>query len=120
MQQEVGHPVDDMTHAWGIRACGRPARNGARDIRRCSNTSGARPTRRLQRYAKATDGSLYDGILMNYVNPVTWRACHADQSAPRCNCCGPARRRGRIATTGSHLYQVAKGSGHSDHPRQAL
>ena len=42
-----------------IPDCGRRRRTGRSPIRRCSSTSGGRPTRRLRNYAKATDGSPY-------------------------------------------------------------
>ena len=66
----------------------------------------------LQRYGKATDGSPYDGVLMNYVNPVTggpvMQTIGASMQMLRA---GESTRAHRH--TGSFIYQVAKGSGHS-------
>ena len=112
MQQAVGYPVDDMTHAWGNPGL-RPA--GAEWTKRYSPLLKYEwgPTyEALQRYAKATDGSPYDGILMNYVNPVTggpvMQTIGASMQMLRP---GEATRAHRH--TGSVIYQVAKGSGYS-------
>ena len=73
----------------------------------------------LQRYAKATDGSPYDGVLMNYVNPVTggpvMQTIGASMQMLR-----PGERTKAHRHTGSFIYQVAKGSGLFDHRRPAL
>ena len=71
LQQDVGYPVDDMTRAWGNPGL-RPA--GAEWTKAYSPLLKYEwgPTyEALLRYAKATDGSPFDGVLMNYVNPVT-------------------------------------------------
>src|ERR1700755_2149009 len=71
MQQDVGHPVDDMAHSWGhpgLRPAGSEWSRGYSPLLKYEWG----PTyEALQRYAKSSDGSPYDGLLMNYVNPVT-------------------------------------------------
>ena len=63
-------------------------------------------------YAKATDGSPFDGVLMEYINPVN--------SGPIMQTMGASMQMLRPGEackahrhTGSFLYQVAKGRGHS-------
>ena len=112
MQQEVGHPVDDMSHTWGnpgLRPSGGDWNKGYSPLLKYEWG----PTyEALQRYAKSTDGSPYDGVLMNYVNPVTggpvMQTIGASMQMLRP---GEATRAHRH--TGSVIYQVAKGSGHS-------
>ena len=113
LQQGVGHPVDDMSRTCGaIRDCGRRPATGRRAIRRCSNTNGRRPTRRCCRVAEATDGSPFDGILMNYVNPATGGPVMQTIGAAM-QMLRPGERTKAHRHTGSFIYQVAKGSGHS-------
>ncbi|MBR1266757.1 cupin domain-containing protein [Bradyrhizobium sp. AUGA SZCCT0222] len=112
MQQEVGYPVDDMTHAWGnpgLRPAGAEWTRGYSPLLKYEWG----PTyEALQRYGKASDGSLYDGVLMNYVNPVTggpvMQTIGASMQMLRPGEATKAHRH-----TGSFIYQVAKGSGHS-------
>jgi gentisate 1,2-dioxygenase len=66
----------------------------------------------LRKYAAATDGSPYDGILMNYVNPVT--GGHVMQTiGASMQLLRPGETTKSHRHTGSFIYQVAKGRGHS-------
>jgi len=112
MRQDVVHPADDMVHSWGNPGL-LPA--GAEWARRYSPLLKYEwgPTyEALQRCAKATDGSPYDGVLMNYVNPATggpvMQTIGASMQMLRP---GEATRAHRH--TGSSIYQVAKGRGYS-------
>lgn len=66
----------------------------------------------LKRYATVTDGSPYDGVLMEYVNPVTggpvMQTIGASMQLLRAGEHTKAHRH-----TGSFVYQVAKGRGFS-------
>jgi gentisate 1,2-dioxygenase len=66
----------------------------------------------LRRNASVSDGSLFDGVLMHYVNPVTggpvMPTIGASMQLLRAGEHTKAHRH-----TGSFLYQVAKGHGHS-------
>jgi gentisate 1,2-dioxygenase len=112
LQQSVGYPVDDMTHTWGnpgLRPAGAEWSKGYSPLLKYEWG----PTyEALQRYGKATDGSPYDGVLMNYVNPVTggpvMQTIGASMQMLR-----PGESTRAHRHTGSFIYQVAKGSGHS-------
>jgi gentisate 1,2-dioxygenase len=66
----------------------------------------------LQNYAAATQGSPFDGVLMNYVNPVT--GGHVMQTiGASMQLLRPSEKTRAHRHTGSVLYQVAKGSGYS-------
>lgn len=64
------------------------------------------------KYASTTDGAPFDGVLMEYVNPVTngpvMQTLGASMQLLRCGEHTKAHRH-----TGSYLYHVAKGRGHS-------
>jgi gentisate 1,2-dioxygenase len=66
----------------------------------------------LKRYATVTDGSPYDGVLMEYVNPVTggpvMQTIGASMQLLR-----PGEHTKAHRHTGSFVYQVAKGRGFS-------
>jgi gentisate 1,2-dioxygenase len=112
LRQTVGHPIDDMTATWGSPGL-RPAGDGW--------TKGYSPLLKyawgptyeaLQRYAKVSDGSPFDGILMSYVNPVTggpvMQTIGASMQLLRAS-----ERTKSHRHTGSFVYQVAKGRGYS-------
>lgn len=66
----------------------------------------------LLNYAKVTDGSPYDGVMMRYVNPQTGGDPMLTMGAAmQMLRAGEATRAHRH--TGNVVYQVAKGSGHS-------
>jgi gentisate 1,2-dioxygenase len=112
MRQEVGHPVDDMAHAWGNPGLKPANAEWARGYSPLLKYEWGPAYEALQRFSKATDGSPYDGVLMNYVNPVTggpvMQTIGASMQMLRP---GEATRAHRH--TGSVIYQVAKGKGFS-------
>ena len=67
---------------------------------------------RCGKYAGCTDGSPFDGVMMEYVNPVTngpvMRTMGASMQMLR-----PGEHTKAHRHTGSYLYHVAKGRGHS-------
>src|SRR5258708_7430289 len=66
----------------------------------------------LTKYAAATEGSPFDGILMNYVNPIT--GGHVMQTiGASMQLLRPGEKTKAHRHTRSIIYQVAKGSGHS-------
>src|SRR3546814_1113351 len=66
----------------------------------------------LVRYAKASDGSPYDGIIMDYVNPSTGGPVMPTIGASM-QLLRPGERTKAHRQTGSFVYQCAKGQGHS-------
>jgi gentisate 1,2-dioxygenase len=112
LRHAVSYPVDDMTKTWGN--AGLTPSGGAW-------TKGYSPMFKyewlptyeaLARYAGCTEGSPYDGVLMEYVNPATngpvMRTLGASMQMLRAGEHTQAHRH-----TGSCLYHVAKGQGHS-------
>jgi gentisate 1,2-dioxygenase len=111
-QEESGYPVDDMTKTWGnpgLRPAGSRWSNGYSPMFKYE----WEPTyESLLKYAAATGGSPYDGILMNYVNPIT--GGHVMQTiGASMQMLRPGEKSRSHRHTGSFVYQVAKGHGYS-------
>jgi gentisate 1,2-dioxygenase len=68
--------------------------------------------RALQNVAKSTDGSPYDGIILEYSNPLTGGSVMPTLSA-HLQLLRPGEATQAHRHTGSVVYNVAKGSGHS-------
>ncbi len=112
LQQATGYPVDDVSDTWGHPAL-RPAAGPW--------TKGYSPLLKyewgptydaLRRYAATTGGSPFDGVLMDYVNPVTGGPVMQTIGAS-IQMLRPGERTRAHRHTGSTLYQAAKGSGTS-------
>ena len=115
LYQPVGHPVNDTSDAWAVPG-----------LQPCSaNFGGANWTKAyspllkyewgptyeaLQRFARTTPGSAFDGVVLNYVNPAT-----GGPVMQTIGCSMQMLRAGEATKahrhTGSSVYQVAKGSG---------
>jgi len=112
MNQQVGYPVDDMRNAWGNPGLRPSSGDWSKGYSPLFKYEWAPTYDALRRYASATDGSPFDGVMMNYVNPVT--------GGPVMQTIGASMqmlRPGEITRahrhTGSFIYQVAKGEGFS-------
>lgn len=112
LQQTISFAVDDSTATWAGAGL-RPA--GAHWTKRYSpllKYEWAPTYEALTRYAKVTDGSPYDGILMDYVNPDTggpvMQTIGASMQLLR-----PGEHTRAHRQTGSFVYQCAKGRGWS-------
>jgi len=110
LQQAVAYPVDDSSSTWGSPGL-RPAKTEW-----CKGYSPLfkyewGPTyEALQRYARATDGSPYDGVLMKYVNPIS--GGHVMQTiGAAMQMLRPGEKTKAHRHTGSFIYQVVKGRG---------
>ncbi len=112
LRQDVGHPVDDMSHSWGAPGLQPTGGTWSKGYSPLLKYEWAPTYAALTRYAGATDGSLFDGILMNYVNPVTGGPVMQTIGAAM-QMLRPGERTRSHRHTGSFVYQVAKGSGHS-------
>jgi gentisate 1,2-dioxygenase len=112
LQQAVGFPVDDATGIWGNPGLRPYGKDWDKPYSPLLKYEWAPTYEALQRYAKVTDGSDFDGVLMNYVNPVTggpvMQTIGASMQMLR-----PGERTKAHRHTGSFLYQCAKGQGHS-------
>lgn len=111
-QEDSGLPVDDMTKTWGNPGLRPATGKWSKGYSPMFKYEWEPTYESLSKYAKATDGSPYDGIIMNYVNPVT--GGHVMQTiGASMQMLRPGERTKSHRHTGSFIYQVAKGSGYS-------
>jgi gentisate 1,2-dioxygenase len=112
LQQPITHPVDTPTATWaaaGLLPHGQTWNHGYSPLLKYEWA----PTyEALARYARVTDGSPFDGVMMDYVNPKTggpvMKTIGASMQMLR-----PDEHTTAHRHTGSAIYQVAKGSGFS-------
>ncbi|HJQ17778.1 MAG TPA: cupin domain-containing protein [Allosphingosinicella sp.] len=112
LNQAISFAVDDSTATWAGAGL-RPARlQWTKAYSPLLKYEWAPTYEALTRYARVTDGSPYDGILMDYVNPNTggpvMQTIGASMQLLR-----PGERTRAHRQTGSFVYQCAKGSGWS-------
>ena len=112
MQQTVGYPVDDMTSTWGSPGLRPSTGTWSKGYSPLLKYEWEPTYEALQRFTRATDGSPFDGIMMNYVNPVTGGPVMQTIGAAM-QMLRPGERTKAHRHTGSFIYQVAKGSGYS-------
>ena len=112
LSQPVLHTVDDMTKTWGNAGLTPGAGAWTKGYSPMFKYEWLPTYAALTRYAACTDGSPFDGVLMEYVNPVTngpvMRTLGASMQLLR-----PGEHSKAHRHTGSFLYHVAKGRGHS-------
>jgi gentisate 1,2-dioxygenase len=112
LQQDVGHPVDDMRNAWGNPGLRPATGEWSKGYSPLFKYEWEPTYEALRKYAGATDGTPFDGVIMNYVNPVTggpvMQTIGAGMQMLR-----PGERTKAHRHTGSFVYQVAKGKGYS-------
>jgi len=112
LNQAIAYPINDSTATWASAAL-RPA--GAEWNKRYSpllKYEWAPTYEALQRFARVTDGSPFDGVMMDYVNPATGGAVMATMGASM-QMLRPGEATKAHRQVGSFVYQCAKGSGHS-------
>jgi len=112
MQQAVSYEVDDMTKTWANPGLSPGAGNWDKAYSPMFKYEWEPTYEALRKHAQTTDGSPFDGVMMEYINPAT--------SGPVMQTLGASMQmlRGGEKTkahrhTGSYLYHVAKGHGHS-------
>ena len=112
LRQAVAYPVDDMTRTWGnpgLRPAGGAWSKGYSPMLKYEWA----PTyEALARHAGATDGSPFDGVMMDYVNPATGGPVMQTMGASM-QMLRPGERTKAHRHTGSFLYHVARGTGWS-------
>ncbi|MPS27789.1 MAG: cupin domain-containing protein [Alcaligenaceae bacterium] len=112
LHQAVTHPVDDSTAAWGGVALRPHGETWSKPYSPLFKYEWEPTYEALRRYAATTDGSPYDGVLMNYTNPATGGPVMATMGASM-QMLRPGEKTKAHRHTGSFLYQVAKGKGYS-------
>jgi len=112
LQQAVSYAVDDSTATWagtGLRPAGMA---WSKPYSPLFKYEWAPTYDALTKYARATDGSPFDGVMMEYVNPHTggpvMQTIGASMQLLR-----PGERTRAHRQTGSFVYQCAKGKGWS-------
>jgi gentisate 1,2-dioxygenase len=112
MKQAVNYAVDDASMTWGAPGL-QPAGNDWSKAYSPLLKYEWEPTyEALSKYARATDGSPYDGVLMNYVNPQTGGPVMQTIGAAM-QMLRPGEKTRAHRHTGCAIYQVAKGEGYS-------
>ena len=104
--------VDDMTKTWGNPGLTPTNGDWNKGYSPMFKYEWEPTYEALSKYAEVTDGSPYDGVMMEYVNPTNngpvMKTMGASMQLLR-----PAEHTKAHRHTGSYLYHVAKGSGHS-------
>ncbi|MEP6720058.1 MAG: cupin domain-containing protein [Variovorax sp.] len=112
LHQAVGCPVDDATATWSGTALLPHDHGWNKPYSPLFKYEWGPTYEALQRLAAAREGSPFDGLLMHYVNPLTggpvMPTIGASMQLLRAGFHSHAHRH-----TGSTIYQVAKGRGHS-------
>ena len=112
LAQAVAFEVDDVTKSWGnpgLTPAGGAWTEGYSPLFKYEWSA---TYEALRNYAECTDGSPHDGVLMEYVNPATNGPVMQTMGASM-QMLRPGERTEAHRHTGSFLYHVAKGSGHS-------
>lgn len=113
LYQAVTYPVEDSTNTWAASTGLVPANDHWSQGYSPLFKYEWEPTyETLVRYSKATDGSPYDGVMMNYVNPKTGGPVMQTMGASM-QLLRPGEHTKAHRHTGSFLYHVAKGEGYS-------
>jgi gentisate 1,2-dioxygenase len=112
LAQKVTYPVDDSSHLY--RTAGlRPSTGTWSHAYSPLLKYEWEPTYEgLLRHAKASDGSPFDGVMMDYMNPLTGGPVMQTLGASM-QLLRPGERTKAHRHTGSVIYQCAKGSGYS-------
>jgi gentisate 1,2-dioxygenase len=112
LSEPVAYPVDDMTKTWGNAGLTPNGGDWDKGYSPMFKYEWEPTYESLVKYASCTDGSPFDGVLMEYVNPVNngpvMKTMGASMQLLR-----PGEHTKAHRHTGSYLYHVAKGSGHS-------
>jgi gentisate 1,2-dioxygenase len=112
LNQAVTHPVDDTTATWGGVALRPQASGWTKPYSPLFKYEWESTYEALRRYARVTAGSPYDGVLLEYVNPMTGGPVMPTIGASM-QLLRPGEHTKAHRHTGSFIYQVAKGSGYS-------
>ena len=112
LQQAISFPIDDSTATWGNPALKPAGESWSKRYSPLLKYEWAPTYEALLKYARVTDGSPYDGIHMDYVNPLTGGPPMMTMGASM-QLLRPGEHTQAHREVGSFVYQCAKGSGHS-------
>lgn len=112
LQQAITHPVDEATHIWGNPGLKPMLHDWQKPYSPLLKYEWEPTYEALLRYSKVTDGSPFDGVIMDYINPLTGGPVMATIGASM-QMLRPGEQTKAHRHTGSIIYQVAKGKGYS-------
>lgn len=112
LTQAVTYPVDDLAKTWGNPGLTPGGGAWSEGYSPLYKYEWERTYEALTKYAGVSDGSPYDGVLLEYVNPVNSGPVMATLGASM-QMLRPGEKTKAHRHTGSYLYHVAKGSGYS-------
>lgn len=112
LNQAIAFPVDDSVATWAGAGLRPATQTWAKPYSPLLKYQWDATYEALERYARVTDGSPYDGIIMDYVNPNTGGPVMQTIGATM-QMLRPGERTKAHRQTGSFVYQCAKGSGWS-------
>lgn len=112
LSQAITHPVDDPTSIWAAPGMLPHGQSWSHAYSPLFKYEWNVAYDALNRLAKASDGSPYDGIIMKYVNPVTGGHVMQTMGASM-QMLRPGEHTKAHRHTGSFLYHCCKGSGYS-------
>ncbi|MCY4450666.1 MAG: cupin domain-containing protein [Immundisolibacterales bacterium] len=112
LRQAVAFEVDDTTRTWGNPGLTPGSGGWNRGYSPMFKYEWQPTLEALRKYARCTEGSPFDGVLMEYVNPVTNGPVMPTLGASM-QMLRPGEHTSAHRHTGSFLYHVATGSGHS-------
>ena len=112
LSEPVAYPVDDMTKTWGNPGLTPAGGDWDKGYSPMFKYEWEPTYESLLKHAKTSSESPYDGFMMEYVNPVTNGPVMQTMGAS-IQMLLPGEQTKAHRHTGSFLYHVAKGSGHS-------
>lgn len=112
LNQAVSYPVDDTTATWAGSGLRPQGVRWQKPYSPMLKYEWAPTYAALQALGRVSDGSPFDGIIMDYVNPVTGGPVMPTIGA-QMQLLRPGERTKAHRQTGSFVYQCAKGSGWS-------
>lgn len=112
LNQAVSYPVDDTTSTWAGSGLRPQGMDWNKRYSPMLKYEWAPAYEALNALAKVSDGSPYDGVIMDYVNPVTGGPVMPTIGA-QMQLLRPGERTKAHRQTGCFVYQCAKGQGWS-------
>ncbi|MCX5565469.1 MULTISPECIES: cupin domain-containing protein [Alcaligenes] len=112
LAQAITHPVNDAVGIWGGRGLKPTLHDWQKPYSPLLKYEWEPTYEALSAYAKVTDGSPFDGVIMDYINPLTGGPVMATIGASM-QMLRPGEHTKAHRHTGSIIYQCAKGEGYS-------
>ncbi len=112
LQQAVTYPVDDTSATWGAPGLRPAGKEWSKRYSPLLKYEWAPTYEALVRFAANTDGSDFDGVHMDYINPHTGGPVMSTIGAA-IQMLRPGEHTRAHRQVGSFIYQCAKGSGYS-------